>query len=83
MAAVYCMSFTSIYSQIPGIWGKDGISPAHIFLDNIQEQIQSAEKSGLFSLFPTIYWYSDVINEYLVQFSKDISEFHAVDNVLH
>ena len=33
MTAIYLFAFASLYAQIPGLYGKNGILPASLFLD--------------------------------------------------
>jgi predicted DCC family thiol-disulfide oxidoreductase YuxK len=52
LALVYVIAFGSLYVQLPGLIGSNGISPAAMFLDAVHGQIGS---SGLL-YYPTLAW---------------------------
>ena len=39
MSAIYLVAFASLYVQIPGLYGQNGILPAHLFL---KEQLDNS-----------------------------------------
>ncbi|XP_077994888.1 lipase maturation factor 2-like [Glandiceps talaboti] len=51
MAIVYLFAFTSLYVQIPGLYGKNGMLPAHLVLKYEGRSVQDAFKNQ-----PTLLW---------------------------
>ncbi len=55
LALVYLVTFISLWAQIDGLIGRDGILPLDLYLRDIQEQLGG---SGFFYL-PTLFWFND------------------------
>ncbi len=54
LALVYLIAFLSLWIQVDGLIGKDGILPVHGFLSVAHEQLGTKA----FSVFPTLCWLS-------------------------
>ena len=53
LALVYLIAFLSLYGQIQGLWGDEGLLPAKFILQKLKDT--QKEKANFFS-FPTIAW---------------------------
>ena len=67
LSFVYLISFLSLYGQIQGLWGKEGLFPSNLFLQKLHESIKG-HKYYLF--YPTIAWLFNL-------------QSHAVENLLY
>ena len=76
---VYIITLTSIYIQIPGLYGRDGLLPINSSLD----KIESHYGSNKYNVMPTIFWLSKGINSYLIQVFPSIEPYQAEENVFH
>ena len=63
LSFVYLISYISLYGQIQGFWGNDGLFPANLFLQKIKESL-SGHKYYIF--YPTIAWLLN-LNTYAVE----------------
>ena len=63
LSFVYLISYISLYGQIQGLWGNDGLFPANLFLQKIKESL-SGHKYYIF--YPTIAWLLN-LNTYAVE----------------
>ena len=76
---VYIIALTSIYIQIPGLYGRDGLLP----LNNSLNKIENHYGSNKYNVMPTIFWLSKEINNYLVWVFPSIKPYQAEENVFH
>ena len=53
LAIIYLISFLSLYGQIQGLWGNEGLFPSNLFLSKLKESLKG-HKYYLF--YPTIAW---------------------------
>jgi predicted DCC family thiol-disulfide oxidoreductase YuxK len=53
LALIYAIAFASLYVQLPGLIGSNGISPAALFLDAVHGQLGSS--GPLY--YPTLAWF--------------------------
>ena len=58
MGFVYLIAYLSLFYQIQGLWGDEGLLPAKNLLEKINENYK--DKSGY--IFPVILWFSETIN---------------------
>lgn len=63
LAIIYLISFLSLYPQIQGLWGNDGLFPSNLFLSKLKESLKS-HKYYLF--YPTIAWLFN-LNSYSIE----------------
>ena len=63
LSFLYLISYISLYGQIQGLWGNDGLFPANLFLQKIKESL-SGHKYYIF--YPTIAWLLN-LNTYAVE----------------
>jgi hypothetical protein len=59
LALIYLFAFLSLFFQIQGLWGDEGILPAGTLLKKLSENFK--EKAN-FKNFPTLLWFSEDIN---------------------
>ena len=53
LSIIYLISFISLYGQIQGLWGNDGLFPSNLFLSKLKENL----KTNYYYLFyPSIAW---------------------------
>ena len=59
LAIIYLIAFVSLWTQITGLVGQNGILPAKSTMENLQRQLTAAN-IGLerYRLFPTLCWFS-------------------------
>jgi len=50
---IYLVAFLSLWVQIPGLYGTDGILPAQGFLERVAQNVGSDR----FHLLPTVFWW--------------------------
>lgn len=53
LSFVYLISFLSLYGQIQGLWGNDGIFPSNLFLQRLQETLKGHK---YYLVYPTFAW---------------------------
>ena len=53
LSFIYLISYLSLYGQIQGLWGNDGLFPSNLFLKRLQEGLKG-HKYYLF--YPTLAW---------------------------
>ena len=53
LSLIYLIFFISVYNQIQGLWGKDGILPSNLFLSRIKIEL----KNNYFISYPTLAWF--------------------------
>ena len=41
LSIIYLISFLSLYGQIQGLWGNDGIFPSNFFLSKLKETLKT------------------------------------------
>jgi predicted DCC family thiol-disulfide oxidoreductase YuxK len=60
LALIYLAAFISLWSQIGGLIGSQGILPAHLTMQAVRQQSQ-ASGIGLdrYRIFPTLCWFND------------------------
>jgi hypothetical protein len=61
-AFIYLLAYLSLYFQIQGLWGDEGLLPA----SNLMEKIKENYKDESTSIFPIILWYSEIFNSALI-----------------
>ena len=76
---IYIIAFSSLFVQIPGLFGKDGLLPIRNHLERIEKHFGSKKYNTL----PTIFWASNEINNYIVQLFPSLRNFQPEDNVIH
>ena len=54
LAIIYLISFVSLYGQIQGLWGTDGLLPSNLFLSKLKENLKGHNYYYLF--YPTLGW---------------------------
>lgn len=64
LSIIYLISFLSLYGQIQGLWGNDGIFPSNFFLSKLKETLKTYKYYYLF--YPTIAWLFDY-NTYAIE----------------
>jgi len=52
-------------------------------MKGIKTQFKIENNFILFQIMPSLLWFYKPINEYIVRYMPELSEFHGVDNVLH
>ena len=62
---IYLISFLSLYGQIQGIGGNDGLFPSNCFLSKLKETLKSYKYYYFF--YPTIAWLFDY-NTYAMEY---------------
>ena len=67
LSLVYLISYLSLYGQIQGLWGNEGLFPSNLFLQKLHESLKG-HKYYLF--YPTIAWLFNL-------------QSHAVENLLY
>ena len=67
LSLIYLISYLSLYSQIQGLWGNDGLFPSNIFLKRLKENLQG-HKYYLF--YPSLAWLLNI-------------ESNAIENLLY
>ena len=67
VSLIYLISYLSLYGQIQGLWGNDGLFPSNLFLKKLQENLKG-HKYYLF--YPTLAWALNL-------------ESNAVENLLY
>lgn len=77
------MAFTSLYCQLPGLFGFDGITPIYLNMIGKKQQFRTEDNMRMFSAFPSFLWFSDKINAVVVRLAPGLSAFHEVDNSMH
>ncbi len=65
LSIIYLISFLSLYGQIQGLWGNDGLFPSNFFLSKLKETLKSYKYYYLF--YPTIAWLFDY-NTYAIEY---------------
>ena len=40
LAIIYLISFLSLYGQIQGLWGNEGLFPSNLFLSKLKESLK-------------------------------------------
>ena len=59
LALIYLIAFLSLAVQVTGLLGEDGIVPARLTMDSVQQQATAAHLGwDKFHLFPTLCWFS-------------------------
>lgn len=53
LSIIYLISLLSLYGQIQGLWGNDGLFPSNLFLSKLKENLKD-HKYYLF--YPTLAW---------------------------
>ena len=54
LSIIYLISFLSLYGQIQGLWGNEGLFPSNLFLSKLKETIKEHKYYYLF--YPSIAW---------------------------
>jgi hypothetical protein len=80
VSIIYLIAFLSLYFQIQGLWGDEGILPAKILLDKLKE---THKENANFLNMPTIFWFSDYIQNYFVRVLPILSESSSMENSLY
>ena len=53
LSFVYLISYLSLYGQIQALWGNDGLFPANLFLQKLQESLKG---HNYYLFYPTLAW---------------------------
>ena len=53
LSFIYLISFLSLYGQIQGLWGNEGILPANLFLSRLKESLKNHK---YYLYYPTLGW---------------------------
>ena len=65
LSIIYLLSFISLYYQIQGLWGNEGIVPANLFISNLKQN--STLYSHIIS-YPSFVWlFSSDNNSYKIE----------------
>ena len=67
VSLIYLISYLSIYGQIQGLWGNDGLFPSNLFLKKLQENLKGHK---YYFFYPTLAWLLNL-------------ESNAVENLLY
>ena len=78
LALTYLVAYTSLYVQIPGLYGGDGILPAKRWLD-IVEKTQGTNKVRI---LPTLLWYSKQALAY-IPLPASLQSLDPTENFIH
>jgi len=55
LALIYLIAFVSLWVQVSGLLGSDGIAPARMTMENVSGQVSGLEG---FHVFPTLCWFN-------------------------
>lgn len=83
---IYLLSFISIFYQIQGLWGDEGILPAKDFISKIQKKLNLKNQNFEFSnflKFPCVFLYSEQFIGLLreIPLFKDLEYFKIFLNI--
>lgn len=78
LAIAYLCAFGSLFIQIPGLYGADGLLPVKRFL----RRVYAMQGSNRMNSLPTIFWFTDTILAYL-PLPSSLSSFNSHENLLH
>ena len=53
LSFIYLITYLSLYGQIQALWGNDGLFPANLFLQKIQESLKG---HNYHIFYPTLFW---------------------------
>ena len=53
LSFIYLLTYLSLYGQIQALWGNDGLFPANLFLQKIQESLKG---HNYHIFYPTLFW---------------------------
>ena len=53
LSIIYLISFVSLYGQIQGLWGSDGLFPSNLFLTKLKENLKDHH---YYFFYPTLAW---------------------------
>jgi hypothetical protein len=59
LGVIYLFAYLSLYVQIQGLWGDEGILPAKTLLEKLKENFK--EKANFWN-FPTLTWFSPIFS---------------------
>ena len=78
---IYLFAFVSIYVQIQGLYGDEGLLPVKQFMDQIKSQYSEIS----YVLYPNILLFSENINSFILKAFVEYKEnlFSAEENTLH
>lgn len=60
LGCIYLIAFLSLYGQIQGLWGDEGLLPAKFILEKLKE---TQKEHANFISFPTIAWFFQSLSE--------------------
>jgi hypothetical protein len=80
VALIYLYAFLSLFLQIQGLWGDEGIIPAKVLMNKLQETYKD---KFTFLGMPTIFWFSDTINEILLKAAPHFSISSSIENSMY
>ena len=80
IAIVYLIANLSLYSQVQGLFGDEGLYPAKNFMMKLNETFK--ENSNFFN-FPTLLHFSGIFNLLLTYFLPELKHFSAEENTIH
>ncbi len=80
LALIYLCAFVSLYVQIQGLFGDEGIYPAKNFMQKLKETYK--DEFSFFS-FPNLLLFSDKINAFVTTLYPQLHDFSKEENTLH
>ena len=63
LSFIYLISFLSLYGQIQGLWGNEGLFPSNLFLSKLRENLKGHR---YYLFYPTIGWLFN-LNSYSIE----------------
>ena len=60
LSFIYLISFISLYGQIQGLWGNEGLFPSNFFLQKLKENLKGHK---YYVFYPTIAWLFNSSND--------------------
>ena len=63
LSFIYLISFLSLYGQIQGLWGNDGLFPSNLFLSKLKESLKGHR---YYAFYPTLGWLFN-LNSYSIE----------------
>lgn len=78
LTVVYLIAFTSLFVQIPTLYGADGVLPIKRHLD----RVETLHRQNKLNVMPTIFWFSDTILTY-IPLPDFLTFFETNENLMH
>lgn len=80
VALIYLFAFLSLFTQIQGLWGDEGLIPAKVLLAKFKENYK---ENLSFLGMPTLLWFSDLIQDMLLKVFPQFSISSSVENSMY